>query len=492
MAFFALIYNSDGAPIDDGDIRALTRAFKYHKGKLAQHQISRSFVILVSYTEEYETTPHLVQMNDAGLLALIRESRTPKISPLDAMADYPAFALLPTPFAAIAWSQKKLRLISDPTGGRAVFYSQQGRSIIAASEPRLVLSHPAVSGEPDMGVVAEQICFSRMSPTQTIYRQIKLLAAGSMLECNKSSTSIEPWHRFDLSVNKTKSSEEWQADILSVSKQVMADLLEDIPNEQMSLALSGGLDSSALAGLMAVMGKDDQATAVMNRYPGLPCDESSFQDAVLTDCRFTPKIFNHRAFDPESDLLQQIERSQLPIHKVEPEATDGFQWSVRNGIQYRLGGGGGDELFAFFGMSPLDALCTGSASEVSGALLHRPRWVSESREHAPRWVRKMWRKRRLPSQIKPQFANEVDLHTRMEQPSRMPGVRSLACRREQWFLDSGGYAITHELQEFQAADQNIQFITPFWGPAFVGVVFEDTRTTAKNFSRSSLSTTKSI
>lgn len=113
-------------------------------------------------------------------------------------------------------------------------------------------------------------------------------------------------------------------------------------------ALSGGLDSSSVVGLMGTMIKGEQLTTVSVCFPGLPAiDESAYIDDLQNR-----QDFRSLRITPGPQELEQLV-DEVTWHQDEPLTGPGaiaqflvFRTAAAHGIRVMLDGQGGDEILA--------------------------------------------------------------------------------------------------------------------------------------------------
>ncbi|MDD3269572.1 MAG: asparagine synthase (glutamine-hydrolyzing) [Syntrophomonadaceae bacterium] len=154
-------------------------------------------------------------------------------------------------FAFAIWDEnrQKLFLARDRLGVKPLFYTQQGSSLLFASQLKALLAHPLVGAEIDGEGLAELLV---MGPSRTpghgVFRGIKELRPGhSLLYSRNRMETHRYWalasrpHEDDLAKTADTVRELF---IDTVSRQLVA----DVP---VCTLLSGGLDSSAITAIAA-------------------------------------------------------------------------------------------------------------------------------------------------------------------------------------------------------------------------------------------------
>ncbi len=241
-------------------------------------------------------------------------------------------------------------LVRDGFGIKPLYYATGGQTLTFASEPRALLKAGA-SREVDQHRAEEVLALGYTLGEDTIYRGVKRLAPGGSLSCdaepNAATAGEIDQHWLCAAPEPIRNDEAAVAALDRVLEDsVRVHQRSDVPY---GLFLSGGIDSTAIAVLMARLNerpvvaytcgfeapgaRDERAAAErLARALNLDWRETSFGEADFW--RLLPAVVN--ALDePTSDY------ATLPTYKL-AEAAKGELTVV-------LTGEGGDELFAGYG-----------------------------------------------------------------------------------------------------------------------------------------------
>ena len=137
----------------------------------------------------------------------------------------------------------------DQIGVKPLYYTVAGGAFVAASELRTLIAHPAVRPELDPAAVVEYLSFGFVAGTGTLLDGIFKLQPGHSLRvagrrCTHRRVLGRALGRADDQPNGRRDSLEELRQTLDAA--VSGSLVSDVP---VSLMLSGGLDSSAIAAL---------------------------------------------------------------------------------------------------------------------------------------------------------------------------------------------------------------------------------------------------
>jgi len=154
-------------------------------------------------------------------------------------------------FAFATWDeqQQQLELVRDRLGVKPLYYFHCEDYFAFSSEIRALFELPTISDEIDTRGIANYLVANRQSGNATIYSKIKKLAPGYKLAVtmNGKVNQSEYW-KIAMAPKSSASPEKNESTLLSIlERSVEKRLVSDVP---VGCFLSGGVDSSAVLGLM--------------------------------------------------------------------------------------------------------------------------------------------------------------------------------------------------------------------------------------------------
>ena len=219
--------------------------------------------------------------------------------------------------------------------------SRDGTTVVASQLP-LLLTELGAPVAPHLPRVLEWIAWSFADPLETLFEGVRIIPPGHALVVDAGGPRLERYWRPVARLDNRTSADEWMERLRGALTNA---LHRHLPAEPYALLLSGGLDSSVLAGwTTGDASLPRPAVAASLRYPGLPSDESSFQDAVLRSTGLDSLVIPPQAFDPEA-YVDRIRAGATPVHAASPETDALYRTLGEHGIQIAVDGVGGDELF---------------------------------------------------------------------------------------------------------------------------------------------------
>jgi asparagine synthase (glutamine-hydrolysing) len=259
-----------------------------------------------------------------------------------------AFRKLRGMFALAIWDDRKqtLLLARDPLGIKPLYYYAAQEHFIFASELRALLASGLVPRKLSAVGVDSYLANGSVAAPLTIIDGIKQLLPGHCLQVKANEAGSIELLDVEFVVPKpltlTGDRDDAVARLRSeLERSVRLHLVSDVP---LGVFLSGGMDSSALVGLLSRI--SDQRPKTFSIV---------FDEAVYTEAPFSRAVaerFNtdHSEIRLSEDRLLEI----LPnaIAAIDQPTMDGINTFVvssavkREGITVALSGLGGDELFA--------------------------------------------------------------------------------------------------------------------------------------------------
>lgn len=371
----------------------------------------------------------------------------------------------------------------DAFGARPLFYAEVRGGLVLATEVEQLLA-AGVSAELDEELVLELLLQRYTLRERTFFRAIRRLLPGHHLIYRSGRVQTERWFQpppYELTLATAGDDREGTRALF------FAAVARRLRSEHPILAqLSGGLDSSSIVCAAAELigsGRSSGArvTTVSAVYPGLPCDESRFIDAVAARVALP----SERHDGTRSDFADYTAPGLL--HPGRPP-TSGLaaerEIIGRTGARVLLSGSGGDHVFYERGALrdlartgelrrlhreiSADRYGGGSSPSlwrdalrplVPGALLEAVAWLRRPPE-APAWLgpalRPLFDERARTARDRAQ-RERVALEREVETASPQSHTRA-----ETWrWLTSTPMAWNVEVQELEAAKLGLELRLPF-------------------------------
>jgi asparagine synthase (glutamine-hydrolysing) len=247
-------------------------------------------------------------------------------------------------FAFVVYDRetRDLFAVRDQIGVKPLYWSLRDGVFAATSELRTMLRHPTVGASLDLPGVIEYLSFGHTSQGRTIVEGVRTLPPGHWLRVHEGRVEVsEYWDVLPPENGAVNGA--LAKDLLErLDGAVAASLVSDVP---ISLMLSGGLDSSAIAALAARHVDPAELTAYSVSF-GLETDESSAAARLARDLGM-----RHRELLlTENELGDAFDAwlSGMDVPSANPTwiAVSHIARAVHaDGFKVLLSGDGGDELF---------------------------------------------------------------------------------------------------------------------------------------------------
>lgn len=270
-------------------------------------------------------------------------------------------------FALYQKAKNKLLLVRDHFGIKPLYYWQENRKLVFASEIKAILTALKtlkIKAQPNEEAIHRYL-LKRVhdNDEQTFFEGIKRILPGSFLEYDTKTGLSRILKYWKLEVNPSLVKNTDQENIAQFQRlfrqAVDRQLMSEVP---LGTALSGGLDSSSVVmtvnklfleqvsrigpqDLKAVIG--DRQKTFSAQFPGGINNEKEYIDEVVK----ASKVDSHVVIPTREEMWKEID--QVIYHQDEPMISTGpyAQWKVmelaaKNRIRVMLDGQGADELLA--------------------------------------------------------------------------------------------------------------------------------------------------
>jgi asparagine synthase (glutamine-hydrolysing) len=160
-------------------------------------------------------------------------------------------------FAFAIWDvpRRRLLLVRDRLGIKPLYWTIVGGRLLFGSEIKAILASGLVKAEPNERAIPELLSTRYLSGTETLFKGIHRLLPGHRLVFEAGTVTTHRW--WDVPVGRDNPEVASLSDGAAVARfrekledAVRTRLMADVP---LGMFLSGGLDSSAIAALMAGM-----------------------------------------------------------------------------------------------------------------------------------------------------------------------------------------------------------------------------------------------
>ncbi|HKC66486.1 MAG TPA: asparagine synthase (glutamine-hydrolyzing), partial [Pyrinomonadaceae bacterium] len=219
-----------------------------------------------------------------------------------------------------------------------------------ASEPKVLLAHPAVHPALNLDALRQYLSFDYIPAPHSIYQGIQKLPAAHTLTVEDGRVHVERYWRLSYKkADHVPGEEEAEHNLRElIEDSIRMRLVSDVP---LGVLLSGGVDSSTVAA-MAVRSSSEAVKTFSISFAETSFDESSYARAVAKFLG-TDHHEERLSVDLAANLVSEI-GSWMDEPFSDPSLVPTYLLSrfTRKHVTVALGGDGGDELFAGYEMYP--------------------------------------------------------------------------------------------------------------------------------------------
>jgi asparagine synthase (glutamine-hydrolysing) len=247
-------------------------------------------------------------------------------------------------FAYALWDGNRRRLVlaRDRLGQKPLVYTRTAGAFLFASEIRALLQHPDVSRQVNLEAVYAYLVRLYVPTPQTAFRGIHKLPPAHYMVVEDGRVEIRRYWHVDFGSKWQASEGEYRDRLWELLREATRmRLMSDVP---LGAFLSGGVDSSAVVGIMSQL-VDEPVKTFSIRY-----EESGYDETP--HARQVARLFetDHHEFTVRPDAMEVLPR--LVWHYGEPFAdasalpTYYVSQLTRRYVTVALSGDAGDESFA--------------------------------------------------------------------------------------------------------------------------------------------------
>ncbi len=253
-------------------------------------------------------------------------------------------------FAFALWDakQKRLLLARDRFGEKPLYWAVFDSMLLFASEPKVLLAHPAVKSSLNVQALRRYLSFDYVPAPLTIYQGINKLPAAHTLTLDNGKIETRSYWCLSYRTYQPPPTEIEAATHLRelLAESVRMRLVSDVP---LGVLLSGGVDSSTIAAL-AVRASSEAVKTFSISFAESSFDESGYARAVakfLGTDHHEERLSSNLAANLVSEIGSWMDEPFSDPSLVPTYLLSRF---TRKHVTVALGGDGGDELFAGYPM----------------------------------------------------------------------------------------------------------------------------------------------
>ncbi len=257
-------------------------------------------------------------------------------------------------FAIAIWDtiEKILFLARDRLGKKPLYYYQKDNQFLFASEIKAILTTPDIDRTIEQEAVKDFFFYQYVPESKSIFKYIHKVQAGQWMLVGKDGINTEKYWDVSFANTTDKSAEQIQTELYDLlDDSVRSRMISDVP---LGAFLSGGVDSSAVVGLMANNSLEPVTTCAIG------FDSEKFDEVVYAAKVAKQFNTNHHEFTVKENVADNL--THIASFFDEPFADPSFVPTffvsklARSMVTVALAGDGGDENFAGYSKYQHDQL----------------------------------------------------------------------------------------------------------------------------------------
>ena len=253
--------------------------------------------------------------------------------------------MLVGPFSFVVWDGNESRLVCarDHLGVKPFYYAVHDDCVVVGSEAKSVLAHRSVPDTVDEVRIGEYLASVYPDYRRSFYEAVSRLPPAHVLTVEADGvTEHRYWRLDDEREIRLESDAAYAREFRRRFDEAVRCRLRGIDTP--AIELSGGLDSSSVAGVVR-QAVDGPVYTFSNRFESPAADEREYLEAVLGGGDFTAHSIDGDRTDPLHELSERVRFQDGPIRP----AMFWHSWiSARtvseNGFRVLLDGWGGDQV----------------------------------------------------------------------------------------------------------------------------------------------------
>jgi asparagine synthase (glutamine-hydrolysing) len=235
-----------------------------------------------------------------------------------------------------------LMLARDRVGKKPLFWHDDGRRLVFASELKALMQDPSVPRDVDPAAVADYLTWQYVPSPGSVLRGVHKLPAGHFLLCDANGPRVQRYWELPCEAPEPVSPEDAVAGLRErLEEAVRVRLMSDVP---LGAFLSGGIDSSAVVALMARVSSSRVRTFSIG-----------FEDADVSELAHARAVATHLGTEHHEQVVRPRALELLPrlVWGLDEPFADASMVPTfhvaemaRDHVTVALSGDGGDEAFA--------------------------------------------------------------------------------------------------------------------------------------------------
>lgn len=247
-------------------------------------------------------------------------------------------------FAFAFWDSRRhaLTLARDHLGVKQLYFHDDGRRIVFASEIKALLEDPSVPRDPDPEAINQYLHFHTPLFDRTFFRHVRQLRAGEYLRITRYGAYLKTYWSLDDFSKFTSSDTQLIDDLRHQLTQIVGEqLMSDVP---VGSFFSGGIDSSAVAAFAAQNGTKPVCYGVHFSGQGVT-DERPYQEAAAKALGLDLRLITMDGADFPDTFRRLLYHQDEPVIGAAMFPMSVVSRLASQDVKVCLGGQAADEIF---------------------------------------------------------------------------------------------------------------------------------------------------
>ncbi len=247
-------------------------------------------------------------------------------------------------FAFAIWDQRQQQLVlaRDRVGKKPLYYAVDEDRLVFGSEIKAILDAGGIARDLDLTALSDYLSLLYVPAPKTIFRAVRKLPAAHVAVVSATGLDVQPY--WDLPFRPTSAADEAQLidEMLGIlDEATRIRMISEVP---LGAFLSGGVDSSAIVGLMAAASSTPVSTNSIS-FGVSGYDESPYARRVAS--LFGTEHHEYRVTPEAIPVIEQLAWNyDEPFADSSAVPTFYVSQAARQRVTVALSGDGGDENFA--------------------------------------------------------------------------------------------------------------------------------------------------
>jgi len=244
--------------------------------------------------------------------------------------------------------RRRLLLARDRLGKKPLFYHDDGRRLVFASELKALLLDPRVPREVDEEALADYLTFQYVPSPRAIWKGVRKLPAAHYLICDANGARVERYWSLPVEPDAGHPAEYYRERLRALlTDAVRMRLMSDVP---LGAFLSGGIDSSIVTALMTQVVRGPVSTFSIG-----------FEEQDYSELEHARTVARHLGTDHHELIVRPRAMELLPrlVWQMDEPFADPSMIPTfyvaemaRRHVTVALSGDGGDEAYAGYTTYP--------------------------------------------------------------------------------------------------------------------------------------------